>query len=78
MLAGSGPGGLNYQGVINMLVPSSGASQVAPVLKNLPANAGDLRGGLDTWIRKIPRSPGGRRGNPLQYSCLEDCMDRGA
>ena len=54
VLAGSAPGGLNYQGVINMLVPSSGASQVAPVVKNLPANAGDIRGGSDPWIGKIP------------------------
>ena len=55
------------------------ASQVAPVVKkkkNPPANAGDLR---DT--RSIPgsgRAPGGGHGNPLQYSCLENPMDRGA
>ena len=30
---------------------------------------------FDPWIRKIPR---GGNGNPLQYSCLEDSMDRGA
>ena len=30
---------------------------------------------FDPWIRKIPR---GGHGNPLQYSCLEDSMDRGA
>ena len=34
------------------------------VVKNLPANAGD--------IRDVGRSPEGRRGNPLQYSCLEN------
>ena len=42
-------------------------------LKNPPANLGD--------VGSIPgsgRSPGGRNGNPLQYSCLEDPMDRGA
>ena len=46
------------------------------VVKNLPANAGDIRD-----VGSIPgsgRSPGGRHGNPLHYSCLENCMDRGA
>ena len=45
------------------------ASQVAPVVKNLPANAGDTRD-----MGSIPglgRSPGKGNGNPLQYSCLE-------
>ena len=45
------------------------------MIKNLPANAGDTR---DTGL--IPgfgRSPGGGHGNPLQYSCLENPMDRG-
>ena len=52
------------------------ASQVALVVKNLPANAGDLRdAGL---IRGLGRSPGGGHGNPLQHSCLENPMDRGA
>ena len=52
---------------------SFGASQVALVVKNLPANAGDLRdGGL---IPGSGRSPGGGRGNPLQYSCLENPRD---
>ena len=51
-------------------------SQVALVMKNTPANAGDLR---DTGL--IPgsgRSSGGGHGNPLQYSCLENPIDRGA
>ena len=52
------------------------ASQVALVLKNLPANAGDRRD-LDS-IPESGRSPGGGHGNPLQYSCLENPMDRGA
>ena len=44
------------------------------VLKNLPANAGDLR---DTGlIPGLGRSPGEGNGNPLQYSCLENPMDR--
>ena len=54
----------------------SGASQVALVVKNLPANAGDIRdAGL---IPGLSRSSGGGHGNPLQYSCLENPKDRGA
>ena len=53
-----------------------GASQVALAVKNLPANAGDVRDlGL---IPGSGRSPRGKNGYPLQYSCLENCMDRGA
>ena len=52
------------------------ASWVAVVLKNLSANAGDVRdSGL---IPGLGRSPGGGHGNPLQYSCLENPIDRGA
>ena len=52
------------------------ASPVAPVVKNPPANAGDSR---DTGsIPGSGRSPGEGNGNPLQYSCLENPMDRGA
>ena len=43
--------------------------QEVAVVKNPPANAGDIR-----VVGSIPgsgRSPGGRHGNPLQYSCLE-------
>ena len=43
------------------------------MVKNLPANAGDM--GL---IPGLGRSPGGENGNPFQYSCLENSMDRGA
>ena len=51
------------------------ASQVVLVVKNLPANAGDLK---DTcFIPETGRFPGGEHGNPLQYSCLENPMDRG-
>ena len=59
-----------------MLIAIDGASQMALVVKNPPANAGDIR---DT--SSIPgsgRSPGGGHGNPLWYSCLENPMDRGA
>ena len=43
------------------------------VVKNLPANAGDA-----ISISGLGRCPGGGHGNPLQYSCLENLMDRGA
>ena len=49
---------------------------MALVVKNLLANAGDIRD-----MGSIPgpgRSPGEGNGNPLQYSCLENAMDRGA
>ena len=54
-----------------ILLPNS---QVVLVVKNLPANAGDLR---DTGSIPGSRgSPGGEHGNPLQYSCLENPIDR--
>ena len=44
------------------------------MVKNLPANAGDIR---DTGtIPGSGRSPRGGNGNPLQYSCLENCINR--
>ena len=52
------------------------ASQMVLVVKNLPANAGDVRD-----VGSIPglgRFPGGGHDNPLQNSCLENPMDRGA
>ena len=50
------------------------ASQVALLVKNPPATAGDTRdAGL---IPGSGRFPGGGNGNPLQYSCLENSMDR--
>ena len=54
----------------------SQASQVVLVVKNLPANAGDIRDAGS--ILESGRSPGGRRGNPLQDSFLENPMDGGA
>ena len=51
-------------------------SQLALVVKNLPANAGEL-GDVDL-IPGSGRSPGEGHGNPLQHSCLENTMDRGA
>ena len=46
------------------------------MVKNLPANEGDIRDGDS--ITGSGRSPGGGHNNPLQYSCLENPMDRGA
>ena len=52
------------------------ASQVALVVKNLPVKEADLRDvGL---LPGLERSSGEGNGNPLQYSCLQDPMDRGA
>ena len=49
------------------------ASLMAQVVKNLPAMQ-------ETWVQSLGReySPGEGNGNPLQYSCLENSMDRGA
>ena len=48
------------------------ASLAAQLVKNLSANAGDLG-----FLPVLGRSPGGGNGNPLQYPCLENFMDRG-
>ena len=46
------------------------------MVKSPPANAGDIR---DMGLIPVSgRSPGGGHGNPVQYSCLENPMDRGA
>ena len=53
-----------------------GASQVALVVKNLTANTGDIKdSGL---VPGLGRSLGVENGSPLQFSCLENLMDRGA
>ena len=46
------------------------------VVKNLSANAGDT--GDTGLMPRLKRSAGGRNGNPLQYSCLENLVDSGA
>ena len=51
----------------------SGAFPGGSVIKNPPANAGDADS-----IPGLGRSPGEGNGNPLQYSCLGNHMDRGA
>ena len=50
-------------------------SQVVLVVKNLPANSGDIR--FASSIPGLERSSGGGHDNPLQYSCLENPIDRG-
>jgi len=52
------------------------ASLVVQLVKNLPANVGDT--GDVGSISGLGRSPGEGNGNPLQYSCLENSMNRGA
>ena len=60
----------------NIWILVTRASQVALVVKNLPASWGDTRDvGL---IPGSERSPGVGNGNPLQYSCLGNLMDRGS
>ena len=54
----------------------SRASQAALVVKNPPINARDASDGGS--IPELGRSPGGENGNPLQYSCWENLIDRGA
>ena len=57
-------------------LPLLRASQVALVVKNPPAKAGDVR--HPGSIPGLGRSPGGGYGNPLQYSCPKNPVDRGA
>ena len=52
------------------------ASHMALVVKNPPANVGDVRDA--GWIPGLGRSPGVGHGNALHYSYLENPMDRGA
>ena len=49
---------------------------MALVVKNLPANAGNIRDA--GWIPRVGKSVGEGNGNPLQYSCLENPMNRRA
>ena len=60
------------KGLNNRSNPLKWASQV---VKNPPANAGDVRDSGS--IPALGRSAGGGHGNPLQFSCLENPMDRG-
>ena len=57
----------------NLQLPNYWVSLVAQMVKNPPANAGEVGS-----IPGFGRSPGEGNGNPLQYSCLENPVDRGA
>jgi len=59
-----------------VLIVALRASQVALVVKNLPANAGDIRD--EGSIPGSGRAPGEGNGNSLRYSCLGNPMDREA
>ena len=70
-----GESGMNGGSSIDVYMYMYWASKVALVVKNPPANAGDLRD-----LGSIPglgRCPEGRHVNPLQYSCLENTIDKG-
>ena len=58
---------------LTFMQSTSWASQVALVVKNPSANAGDIRD--EDSIPGSGRYPGGGHGNPLQYSCLKNPMD---
>ena len=58
---------------VTQLDMTEATKSAATAAKNLPANAGDI--GLIPGMRT---SPGEENGNPLQYSCLENSLDRGA
>ena len=58
------------------MIKQSWVSQVVLVVMNLSANVGDVRD-IDS-ISGSGRSPGEGKGYPLQYSCLENSMDREA
>ena len=65
--------------VFKLAWPHLMSSQVVLVVKNLPANAGDVRDACSISGRSNSgRPPGEGHGNPLQYSCLENPMDRRA
>ena len=74
MLAGKAA--YKHPGLISTPCLSNLASQVALVVKNLPADEGDIRDA--SLIPGSGRYPGGGHSNPLQSSCLENPMDRGA
>ena len=74
MLAGKAA--YKHPGLISTPCLSNLASQVALVVKNLPADEGDIRDA--SLIPGSGRYPGGGHSNPLQSSCLENPHDRGA
>ena len=67
-------GSLNMEKLL--LIKGDQVSQVAIAVRNPPAGAGDISDAGS--IPGLGRSPAGGNGNPLQYSCLENPMDREA
>ena len=67
---------LCFLSFFGILTHHPGASYVALVVRNPPANVGDIRDAGS--ITGLARSPGGGHGNSLQYSCLKNPIDRGA
>ena len=67
---------MNIKSVIKDQNGQLWASQVVLLVKNPPANAGDVRDAGS--IPRLGRSPGEDNGNPFQYTFLENPMDRGA
>ena len=67
------PGYPTYESLSYQMTILVGASLVAQMVKNPPASAEDSSSVPGRW-----RSPGGGNGNPLQYSCPGNPMDRGA
>ena len=66
-------GSLEVDWALGAAVETFRASLIAQLVKEFACNAGDLGS-----IPGSGRSPGEGNGNPLQYSCLENSMDRGA
>jgi len=62
--------------VVKVQVRSDEGFPGGSVVKNLPVDAGDIRDASS--IPGLGRFPGRGNGNPLQYSCLENPIDRGA
>ena len=62
------------QSYLRSCIPGNGGFPSGSEVNNLPAKAGDMR---HDSIPGLERSPGGEHGNPLQYSCQENLMDRG-
>ena len=60
--------------IVGCLAASLVSTQVVLIEKNQPGNAGDTREASS--VSRLERSPGGGQGNPLQYACLENPMDR--
>ena len=71
-----GPKELDTTERLNWIEPRAGTSQVVLLVKNMSASAENIRNA--SLIPVSGRSPGGGHSNPLQCSCLENPMNRGA